>query len=220
MAFQKSFIIKKKYCYYLTNMYFSNFSFLKYSSNLKINTFEIINQKTDKFSLNQGVINYNDLFNYNDLYKILIHGNLKTNYTMSFFKNNSIKLDTINFSTFHTFTSQKKTLCLDNFYLGQQINNFTKPQLINLNKSLYTENNDCINSINDPFYTKFYEHYLKNTKIGNDLNGVLLDKFYKYQECLNLINVEYKSSCIQAVNVFYLKGEYLFEVNTLIENII
>jgi hypothetical protein len=103
---------------------------------------------------------------------------------------------------------------LKNYRLGNKIKNPTESQFINLNKSIYTNDNNIILDLNDAFYLQFKNYYLNGRSSGLELNKVLLNKMYKYQECYNLIDINYKNSCIQAVKVLYLKNEYFFEVIT------
>jgi hypothetical protein len=71
-------------------------------------------------------------------------------------------------------------------------------------------------------FRRFYTHYLKDKDIGEGVNKLLVDKIHRYQECLSLINVEYKSACIQAIDLVCLNRnkEYLFQVYTDVEPII
>lgn len=214
-----SFIIKfkKNNIIYLNYNYLVNLSsVIKYVPDIKINKLDIINQKTDKINFLSEIKSFNKLFTKGDCEMFLNHGILKTDYLMQFVYKGSSKFFEKKFSTYNTITSSFQTFGLKNYKIGNQINNPTKSQYINLNKSLYTDNDNIIINLNDAFYSNFYSYYLNNKLPGIDLNRILLNKMYKYQECYNLIDINYKNSCIQAVNVLYLKNEYVFEVISLL----
>ena len=210
--------IKKNKIIYLNYSYSVSLSssVIKYASDIKINKLDIINQKTDKINFLGELKNFNKFFTKGDCEMFLSHGILKTDYLMQFFYKDFSKPFEKKFSTYNTITSAFQTFGLKNYKIGNQINNPTKNQYINLNKSLYTDNDNIIIDLNDVFYSHFYNHYLNNKLPGIDLNRILLNKMYKYQECYNLIDINYKNSCIQAVNVLYLKNEYVFEVISLL----
>ena len=195
-------------------------SILKYLPNININNLDIINQKTDKIYLRGELKNFNKFFNKIDLDKFLNHGVLKTDYSIQFFKKGSSHLIERKFSTYNTFTSVFESSGIKNYKLGSQIRYPLKTQLINLNKTLHTDNSNIILDLNDSYFLKFYNHYLKNKTAGLEINQILLNKMYKYQECYNLIDLNYKQNCIQAVNVLYLKNTYSFEVISYIQPII
>jgi len=187
---------------------------LKFLPDIKINKLDIINQKTDKVSLLGDLKNFNKCFSKADLDIFLSHGTLRTDYFMNFVNKGCSRIFEKKFSTYHTFTSSWETFGLKNYRLGNKIKNPTESQFINLNKSIYTNDNNIILDLNDAFYLQFKNYYLNGRSSGLELNKVLLNKMYKYQECYNLIDINYKNSCIQAVNVLYLKNEYFFEVIT------
>lgn len=195
-----------------------NFTFLKYKSKIIINNIDIKNQYTDKFSFPINIkcknINFDNYFTINQLKNILNHGCLKTEYLINYNNINSNIIEIINIFSFNTFTSKNYTNNFKNVYLGNSFNGDDN-QYINLNKIMYTNQENNLVGLNNIFFKKFYSNYFLNKTIKNEVNSILIDKFIKYNECLHLINIKYQDACLQSVNLFYKNEQYLFIVNTL-----
>lgn len=141
---------------------------------------------------------------------------------MNYTKSGTDESTTVDFYSHNTFTSEFKTFELNNIYVGKQIGDPKLIQYLNLNKTIYTSDDDAFMRTNYTLFRRFYTHYLKDKDIGEGVNKLLVDKIHKYHECLTLVDIKYKSACIQAVDFVYLNRskEYLFQVYTHIEPVI
>lgn len=170
----------------------------------------------------EGFIKPNRFFTKDHLMLFFKHCILKTKYEMNYTKSGTDESTTVDFYSHNAFTSKFKTSELNNIYVGRQIEDSKLIQYLNLNKTIYTSGDDAFMRTKYTLFRRFYTHYLKDKDIGEGVNKLLVDKIHKYQKCLNLVDVEYKKACIQAVDLVYLKGskEYLFQVYTHIEPVI
>jgi hypothetical protein len=170
----------------------------------------------------EGFIKPNRFFTKDHLRVFFEHCLLKTKYEMNYTKVDRDESTTIDFYSHNTFTSHATTFNLNNIDLGSQVIEPKLRQYINLNKIIYTSNDDAFMRTKYTLFRRFYTHYLKDKDIGEGVNKLLVDIIHRYQECLSLINVEYKSACIQAIDLVCLNRnkEYLFQVYTDVEPII
>ena len=170
----------------------------------------------------EGFIKPNRFFTKDHLSIFFKHCILKTKYEINYTKVDNDESTTVDFYSHNTFTSHSTTLGLKNTDVGEQIIDSEYIQYLNLNKTIYTSDDDAFMRTKYTLFRRFYIHYLKDKDIGEGVNKLLVDKIHKYQECLTLVNVEYKRACIQTVDLVYLNKskEYLFQIYTHIEPVI